>query len=810
MNELEDRRHRETTYTTPLHRTKDMKDFLQDFYRNVYTPQKKDHYSSERQKYPIVDIFYQQLCGGHGRGRGGAAENTATSNHQGGAVVSFEDFWQRYEYRCNVERIALEIMEQDTETRKKVASSIQGAWNSMLPKSPDRSSVSSTTATATSKVPDSATPGTKNSALKVQETTYRALDDAKRSLEGVWGTMTNIPPHDDEFSAVDRSDIDKAEQLGQSEASRLRTLALARIQVEEERRLKTKTRLEHAEIIAKAEQDARLLWEEEEARLKAQDSSESSTTSNDDDAEEGTDGSTETTDEDDLTPAASHESTGSKKVKKWKRRLAQKRHQRRESPTEEIEKENANTSEETSIAELLLKSSVSDEAIGSAVSANKPFKKASKKGKKSDRAQKWKKRLATKRADRNSIISEAKEDSTDDSSAKTQEMEQGHVTQERNSAGGPVFEANNSNASENAATTGESMEESKAAEGVDSTPPLVSHEQTTISMQSEAADDPPNPNATVPVEASESMSHRTLLAPPSQVTDHTTRTADDATNLNKSERLERNELTVDTDALEGKIYEHVSDGNVSEVNKEPIAEGYSSTPPITDARNHPFQSNDGEKDTPSFTGNLDREADKSPLDPATLVTSQTQGVSSGDEANLLSNCSLVAECGTGTNPIGETGEHLTKDESKQDQQGPVSEDAPEEKEDPLIAPKIGVVKESRKTKSKSEDRKLENGTKPLGSTTVPQIIPPKIPERADGNPATKIVSARDHRVASSTETKTEDTEPSKGEPATSLAVTSSTKNIEAAVKKRQIVVSPYVDENDGKKDQCDCAACNIM
>jgi hypothetical protein len=72
-----------------------MKDFLKEFYRQVYTPVKKQYYMSERSENPEVDSFYQSLV-------------------ESSQEVSLEDFWQRYEYRCgNLNRIALELWRAD-------------------------------------------------------------------------------------------------------------------------------------------------------------------------------------------------------------------------------------------------------------------------------------------------------------------------------------------------------------------------------------------------------------------------------------------------------------------------------------------------------------------------------------------------------------------------------------------------------------------------------------------------------------------------------------------------------------------------
>jgi hypothetical protein len=82
--ELRRRRRQEATFTTPLQKTPETKPFLNEFYKNVHTPAKKEFYRHERSVYESVGEYYRKLCG---------------------RTVSFEDFWSRYEYRCDLQRI---------------------------------------------------------------------------------------------------------------------------------------------------------------------------------------------------------------------------------------------------------------------------------------------------------------------------------------------------------------------------------------------------------------------------------------------------------------------------------------------------------------------------------------------------------------------------------------------------------------------------------------------------------------------------------------------------------------------------------
>jgi hypothetical protein len=91
LQELAIRRSQESTYTTPLLRSADRKLFFQDFYRKLYTPERKQYYRNERNRFPQVDVQYRQLCG---------------------RIVSYEDFWQRYDYRCDLVRIQNELQHE--------------------------------------------------------------------------------------------------------------------------------------------------------------------------------------------------------------------------------------------------------------------------------------------------------------------------------------------------------------------------------------------------------------------------------------------------------------------------------------------------------------------------------------------------------------------------------------------------------------------------------------------------------------------------------------------------------------------------
>jgi hypothetical protein len=95
LEEVDLRRHRSSTFTEPLRKSPDMKEFLTDFYTNVYTPKRQDYYRQEQITYPHVAEHFEVLVLVPAK------------------IVSFEDFWQRYTFRCNVNRVMKELGDAD-------------------------------------------------------------------------------------------------------------------------------------------------------------------------------------------------------------------------------------------------------------------------------------------------------------------------------------------------------------------------------------------------------------------------------------------------------------------------------------------------------------------------------------------------------------------------------------------------------------------------------------------------------------------------------------------------------------------------
>jgi hypothetical protein len=85
-----------STFTTPLQKTShaEMRTFLTQFYESIWTAEKRKFYEDEMQHYPQLKELYQELV---------LLQKKLT----------YEDFWQRYEYRCDLSRVIHGILQRD-------------------------------------------------------------------------------------------------------------------------------------------------------------------------------------------------------------------------------------------------------------------------------------------------------------------------------------------------------------------------------------------------------------------------------------------------------------------------------------------------------------------------------------------------------------------------------------------------------------------------------------------------------------------------------------------------------------------------
>jgi hypothetical protein len=72
-----------------------MKEYLTKFYKSIYTAEAKARYKAEQTRYPILKNHYDVLVP---------------------SIVSYEDFWQRHDYRCDINRIMLELRAEDSQS----------------------------------------------------------------------------------------------------------------------------------------------------------------------------------------------------------------------------------------------------------------------------------------------------------------------------------------------------------------------------------------------------------------------------------------------------------------------------------------------------------------------------------------------------------------------------------------------------------------------------------------------------------------------------------------------------------------------
>lgn len=104
MEEQECRRSKSSTFTEPLKKTPDMKEFLTSFYKKIYTDQQRAIYREELDGHPILKSHFDVLVPG---------------------IISYEDFWQRYDYRCDVERIMTQMKEDNPQSISKSLGSVR-------------------------------------------------------------------------------------------------------------------------------------------------------------------------------------------------------------------------------------------------------------------------------------------------------------------------------------------------------------------------------------------------------------------------------------------------------------------------------------------------------------------------------------------------------------------------------------------------------------------------------------------------------------------------------------------------------------
>ncbi|KAL3938798.1 MAG: hypothetical protein SGBAC_006361 [Bacillariaceae sp.] len=88
LDEQHVRRQNPTTYTEPLQGSPITEQFISEFASKIRLKEEKDFYSKEQAKYPDLKLHFEKLVP---------------------SEVSYEEFWRRYEYRTDLNRIVREM-----------------------------------------------------------------------------------------------------------------------------------------------------------------------------------------------------------------------------------------------------------------------------------------------------------------------------------------------------------------------------------------------------------------------------------------------------------------------------------------------------------------------------------------------------------------------------------------------------------------------------------------------------------------------------------------------------------------------------
>ena len=241
IDEVERRRHQSSTFTEPLQRSPDMKEFLQSFYKAVYTDQRKSHYRQELEKHPgTLQLHYKALVP---------------------SLVSYEDFWQRYDFRCDVNRVMNELRESDAAAAAQMTQSVsnslermKGAFGSAL--SP-RASVSDETAVQENEKPkeiaSSNTVATETASAEVakaeSETSAVTPATPQSSMTASFSRMKSAM-----MNSIPQTLL-HAELDGKSEAPTLDTPAKTKIQETSKTTLTSEQRISNASAVSETDKE---------------------------------------------------------------------------------------------------------------------------------------------------------------------------------------------------------------------------------------------------------------------------------------------------------------------------------------------------------------------------------------------------------------------------------------------------------------------------------------------------------------------------------------------------------------------------
>jgi hypothetical protein len=189
LDEVNTRRHRSSTFTEPLRKAPEMKDFLTTFYKNVYTPAKKNFYNQELKTHSdSLKVHYDILVP---------------------TMVSYEDFWQRYEWRCDINRVTNELRQADAVKANDPPESL-----SQTPTSQSKSSPTQATPFTTS-TPKTAVSGWTNWLSESPLVKSDPINEVPQKEE----TMAQVSKATNEMSNTTKVSADSSKQPSDSRSS---------------------------------------------------------------------------------------------------------------------------------------------------------------------------------------------------------------------------------------------------------------------------------------------------------------------------------------------------------------------------------------------------------------------------------------------------------------------------------------------------------------------------------------------------------------------------------------------------------------
>ena len=166
-----------------------MKEFLTQFYKQIYTEERRAYYRQEQEKYPILKNHYAVLVPEH---------------------VTYEDFWQRYDYRLDLDRIFNELQLQESATLANSLGKVKKKFMSFIPE--DMNAASTTTTTTTTTTTGAATGGGGSSDGVLQNNDKETASAAAAAAAAAAATTTTTTTTTKEENSSFQQDDDRVQQ----------------------------------------------------------------------------------------------------------------------------------------------------------------------------------------------------------------------------------------------------------------------------------------------------------------------------------------------------------------------------------------------------------------------------------------------------------------------------------------------------------------------------------------------------------------------------------------------------------------------